>query len=73
MIKKHSNKDLIMSAEDERRFQLSNKCWICNKLLVAGYDKVRDHDHVTGKYRDSAHRSHNIHLKLTEKDSCIIS
>ena len=85
MIKKHSNKNLVMSAEDERRFQLSNKCWICNKLIVAGNDKVRDHDHVTGKYRGSAHDhvtgkyrgsaqwSHNINLKLNEKYSCNIS
>ena len=84
MIKKHSNKNLVMSAEDER-FQSSNKCWMCNKLFAAGYDKVRDHDHVTGKYkgsaldhvtgkcRDSAHQSHNINFKLTEKDSCNIS
>ena len=39
-----------MSVEDEERFQLSNKCWICNKLFVAEDNKVRDHDHVTGKY-----------------------
>ena len=37
-----------MSAEDEERFQLSSKCWICNKLFDAGYDKVRDYCHVTG-------------------------
>ena len=28
---------------------------MCNKLFVAGDNKVRDHDHVTGKYRGSAH------------------
>ena len=55
-----------MSAENERRFQSSNKCWICYKLFAAD-DKVRDHDHVTGKYRDSAHWSCNINLKLTIK------
>ena len=26
--KKHFNKNLVMSAENEERFQLSNKCWI---------------------------------------------
>ena len=41
-----------MSAEDEERFQSSNKCWICNKLFVAEDNKVRDHDHVAGKYRN---------------------
>ena len=39
-----------MSAEDERSFNSSNKCWICNKLFAAGENKLRGHDHVTGKY-----------------------
>ena len=54
-----------MSAKDEKRFQSSNKCWICNKLFVEEDNKVRDHDHVTGKYRGSVHWSCNINLKLT--------
>ena len=40
MIKKHFNKNLIMSAEEEEeRFQLSNNCWICwmcDKLFDVG-------------------------------------
>ena len=35
IIKKHFNKSLFMSAEDERRFQSSNKCCIYKKLFVA--------------------------------------
>ena len=53
IIKKHFNQNLAMSAEDEERFQPSNKSWICSKLFSVGDNKVRDHDHVTGKYRDS--------------------
>ena len=49
IIKKHFYKNLVMSAEDEERFQLSNICWICNKLFDAGNNKVRDHCHITGK------------------------
>ena len=56
-----------MSAEDEEKFQSSIKCWICNKLFDVGDNKVRDYDHIIGKYRDSAHWSCNINLKLTEK------
>ena len=67
VIKKHFNKNLIMSAEDEERFQLSNSCWICNKLFDVRDDKVRDHRHITGKYRGAAYRSCNINLKLTKK------
>ena len=39
-----------MSAEDKERFQLTNSCWICDKLFDVGDDKVRDDCHVTGKY-----------------------
>ena len=39
-IKNLFNKNLAMSAEDEEEFQLSNKCWICNKLLDVGANKV---------------------------------
>ena len=51
-----------MSAEDEDRFQSSNKCWICNKLFDVGDNKVGNHDHITEKYRGSAHCSCNINL-----------
>ena len=51
-----------MSAEDEERFQLSNIFLICNTLFDAGDNKVRDHCHITGKYRGSAHWSCNIKL-----------
>ena len=36
-------------------------------MLVAKDNKVSDQDHVTGKYRGSAHWSCNINLKLTKK------
>ena len=58
MIKKHFNKNLVMSAEEEEeeeRFQLSNNCWICEKLFDAGYDEVRDHCHIRREYRGAAH------------------
>ena len=42
-MKKHFNKSLIMSADEEEKFQLSNSCWICDKLFDVGDDKVRDH------------------------------
>ena len=67
MIENNFNKNLIISAEDEERFQLSNICWICNKIVDAGDIKVRDHCRITGKYRVSAHWSCNINLKLTKK------
>ena len=67
MIKKDFNKNLIMSAKEEEKFQLSNSCWICDKLFDVGDDEIRDHCHLKGKYRGAAHWSCNINLKLTKK------
>ena len=50
VIKKHFNRNFVMSAEDEERFQPSNKCWIFNKLFDAGDNKIGDRCHITGKY-----------------------
>ena len=49
------------------RFQSNNICWICNKLFVAGNNKVWDHDHGQVKYRASVRWSCKINLKLTKK------
>ena len=56
-----------MSAEKEERFQLSNSCFICDKLFDVGDEKVRDHCHITGKYRGAAHFSCDANLKLSKK------
>ena len=61
-----------MSAEGEERFQLSNSCWIRDKLFDVGDDKVGDHCHITGKYRGSAHWSCNVNLKLTKNVPVIL-
>ena len=66
MTQKHFNKNLVMSAEEEK-FQLSNSCWICNKLFDVGDKKVRDHCPITRKYRAAAHFSCNANLKLSKK------
>ena len=47
VIKKHFNKNLVVSEKDEQRFQSSNKCWMCDKLFDVGDNKVRDDRHVT--------------------------
>ena len=66
IMKKHFNKNLIMS-EEEYLFQQSNSCWICKKLINHDDEKVRDHCHVTGKFRGAAHWSCNINFQLTKK------
>ena len=65
IITKHFNKNLIIS-EEEKQFQSSNTCWICEKLIDNDDEKVRDHFHVTEKFRGAAHWSCNIDLQLTK-------
>ena len=67
VIKKHFSKNLIKNEEEEEHlFQQSNSCWICEKLIENDEEKVRDHCHVTGKFRGAAHWSCNINLQLTK-------
>ena len=42
VIKKHFNKNLVISEKDQQIFQSSNKCWICDKLFDIGDNKVRE-------------------------------
>ena len=58
-MKKHFNKNLIMSEKEEEQFQSSNTCRICEKLIDDDDEKVRDHCHVTDKFRGAAHWSCN--------------
>ena len=64
VIKKHFNKNLVMTAEENERLEMTNICWICGKLINLDDDKVRNHCHVTSKYRGAAHWSCNINLKV---------
>ena len=64
-MKKHFNKNLIMTEEEEEQFQPSNSCWICEKLI--DNEKVIDHCQITRKCRGVAHWSCNINLQLTKK------
>ena len=36
---------------------MNNTCWICEKLIDDDDERVRDHWHITGKFRDAAHWS----------------
>ena len=64
---KHFNKNLMMGEKEEHLFQQSNSCWICKKLIDNDEEKVRDHCHVTGKFRGAAHWNCNINFQLTKK------
>ena len=55
---KNTNKDIIMTEEDEEDYR--NICRFCEKNIES--DKVRDHCHLTGKYGGPAHSICNINV-----------
>ena len=65
------NKNLIMSMEEEEMFQKSNACWICGKLFDLIDEKVRNHCHISGKFRGAAHFSCNANFKISKRVSVV--
>ena len=51
----------------KERYQNSQDCWICNQKINNDKDKVRDHCHITGKFRGAAHNQCNLKLKIPRK------
>ena len=56
IVKKRFNKPVKMTENDKLCFKLMDKCHICNKKYADKDVCVRDHCHITGKLRGSAHR-----------------
>ena len=46
---------------------LRTQCWICENDYIDNNIKVRDHCHITEKYKGSAHRDYNINVELNHK------
>ena len=67
VMKKHFIKELVMTKEDNEDFKSPPKCWICDNDYVDTDVKVRDHCHITEKYRGCAHRGCSINFKLNHK------
>ena len=42
-------------------------CWICEKLNENDDEKVRDHSHISGKFRGAADWCCEINLRITKK------
>ena len=63
IMKKRFNKNLIMTEEEKNLFQKSNSFRICKKRIDNDEEKVRDHCHVTGKFRGAAHKNCNTNFQ----------
>ena len=68
VIKKRFNKPLVMTEDDELRFKLMDKCHICDKKYTDKDVRVRDHCHITGKFKGSAHQECNLKLRIKPED-----
>ena len=55
-------KSMIMTMHNKLVYDNSTLCHICNEEL--GEDRVRDHCHLSGKFRDAAHEICNLKYKV---------
>ena len=54
-----------MTRADGETHRTARRCHVCDDLLKG--DSVRDHCHITGKYRGAAHSTCNLKLRLNPK------
>ena len=71
VMKNYFNKELVMTKKDDKHFENCTKSWICFNHYVDSSITIRDHCHITGKYRGSAFRDFNIKVKLYHKISIL--
>ena len=64
VIKKHFNKPLVMTEVDEQNFKTMDGWHICGEKYTDKDVRVRDHCHITGKFRGSAHQECNLKLRI---------
>ena len=68
VIKKHFNKPLVMTEVDEQNFKTMDGCHICGEKYTDKDMRIRDHCHITGKFRGSAHQECNLKLRIKPED-----
>ena len=67
IIKQNFNKEMIISKKEQNDFKNAKSYHICNKEYNNEDVPVRDHCHVTGKYKGSTHTDGNLSYRLTNK------
>ena len=60
IVKKRFNKPLKMTENDKLRFKQMDECHTCGNRYTDKDVRVRDHCHITGKFRGSAHQECNL-------------
>ena len=54
-----------MITENKKNYRNSEICLICSQNIIK--DKVRDHCHITGKFRGAAHKEYKSELRIPRK------
>ncbi|KAK3753831.1 hypothetical protein RRG08_006222 [Elysia crispata] len=61
--------DMRMTRADWESHRTASSCHVCEKPLEG--DSVKDHCHITGRYRGAAHSACNLKLRLSPKTTTI--
>ena len=67
IITKNGQQKPKLTDEEEKEFQDSKQCHICECVFKPTDTKCRDNDHLTGKYRGSAHYTCNLNWRLAPR------
>ena len=62
------NRPLRMTDDDELDFKQGKEWYICGSKYSEQDIRVRDHCHITGKYRGSAHQDCNLKLRINPRE-----
>ena len=66
VLKRKCAKPLVLAKEDYEAF-IKSTCWICEKQKISKVDaKVKDYDHINGKYQGVTHQDCNLNRTLTK-------
>ena len=68
VVKKRFNKPLVMTEDNEQRVRTMDGYHICGEKYTDKDVRVRDHCHITGKFKGSAHQECNLKLRIKPKD-----
>lgn len=55
-----------MTIDDENLFEVTTHCHLCGLKFQNRFDKVRNHDHVTGEFFGAAHNDCNLLFRQVE-------
>jgi hypothetical protein len=64
-MQKFAKSKMTMTNDDWKNYNDAKRCYICNETFTKENYKVRDHNHITDKYRGAAHTKCNLRYRLS--------